>query len=84
MAFAAVLGKAGFNPKRVSTKAKVHLDKVGEGFKVTKIDLATEAEVPEIDEAAFQEAANGAKTGCPISQLLSGGAEINLEAKLLQ
>src|ERR1700760_2249818 len=48
MALAAGLGKSGFHPKRVHTVAKVSIDKVGNGFKITKIQLQTEAEVPGI------------------------------------
>lgn len=82
MAFSAGLGKAGFTPTRVSTEAKVHLEKVGEGFGITKIDLVTEAEVPGIEEAQFQELAEGAKKGCPVSRALSA-VEITLDAKLV-
>jgi osmotically inducible protein OsmC len=81
MALSAGLGRAGFEPKRVATAAKVHLEKVGEGFKITKIDLDCEAEVPGIDDAAFQEAAKKAKEGCPVSQALAG-VEISLSARL--
>jgi len=81
MALAAGLGRAGHQPKRVATEAKVHLEKVGEGFKITRIELACEAEVPGIDDAAFQEAARKAKEGCPVSQAL-GGVEITLQAHL--
>jgi len=81
MALAAGLGRAGHQPKRVATAAKVHLEKVGEGFKITRIELACEAEVPSIDDAAFQEAARKAKEGCPVSQAL-GGVEITLQAHL--
>src|ERR1700733_12879844 len=55
MALSAGLGKAGFNPKRIHTTAKVHLEKVGDGFKITKIQLQTEAEVPGIDDKTFQD-----------------------------
>jgi len=82
MALSAGLGKAGFNPTRVSTTADVTLDKVGEGFKITKIVLNTEAQIPNIDEAKFQEIANATKTGCPVSQALSA-TPIELEAKLI-
>ena len=82
MAFAAGLGRAGFAPKRVATSAKVHIEKVGEGFKITRIELDNESEVPGIDEAAFQEAARKAKEGCPVSQAL-GGVEITLNARLV-
>ena len=71
MALAAGLGKAGHNPKRVHTTADVTIDKVGEGFKITKIVLKTEGEVPGIDEATFKKFAEQTKTGCPVSQALS-------------
>src|SRR6185295_6758169 len=81
MALSAGLGRAGFAPRRIATTAKVHLEKVGEGFKITRIDLDTEADVPNIDEAAFQEAARKAKETCPVSQAL-GGVDISLNARL--
>ena len=83
MALAAGLGKAGFSPEQVHTTAKVTLDKVGEGFKVTRIQLTTEARIPNIDEKTFQEHAHKAKTGCPISQALSA-TPIELDAKLVK
>jgi osmotically inducible protein OsmC len=82
MALSAGLGRAGFNPTRVSTTAKVHLEKVGEGFKITRIELDNESQVPGIDDAAFQDAARKAKEGCPVSQAL-GGTEITLNARLV-
>jgi osmotically inducible protein OsmC len=62
---------------------KVTVDKVGEGFKITKIRLETQASVPNIDEAKFQEIANATKTGCPISQALSA-VPMELDAKLVK
>ena len=82
MALAAGLGKAGFNPQRVHTTAAVSIEKVGEGFKITKIRLVTEAKVPSIDAAAFKDIAEKTKAGCPVSQALSA-TPIELEAKLL-
>ena len=82
MALSAGLGRAGFAPRSIATSAKVHLEKVGEGFKITRIDLDTEADVPNIDEAAFQEAARKAKEGCPVSMAL-GGVDISLNARLV-
>lgn len=82
MALSAGLGRAGFTPERVATGARVHLEKVGEGFKITRIELSTEARVPGIDEATFQEHARKAKEGCPVSQALAG-VEISLDAKLV-
>ncbi|MEX2088756.1 MAG: OsmC family peroxiredoxin, partial [Bacteroidota bacterium] len=81
MAFSGALGKAGFTPKRVATTAIVHLEKVGEGFSITTIELNCEGTVPGIDEAKFLELAEGAKKNCPVSRLLTG-AEIKLNARL--
>jgi lipoyl-dependent peroxiredoxin len=81
MALSMLLEKAGGAPKEIRTKANVTLGKVGDGFKVTQIELRTEAEVPGMDEAEFQKQAELAKNNCPISQLLTG-APISLEAVL--
>jgi osmotically inducible protein OsmC len=81
MALSAGLGRAGFTPTRVATSAKVHLEKVGEGFKITRIELDNESAIPGIDEATFQEHATKAKEGCPVSQALAG-VEISLNARL--
>ena len=82
MAFAATLTEKGFKPEKVQTEAKVHLDKVDDGFKITVIELDMTASVPEIDNEEFQSLADAAKKGCPISRSL-GGVEIKLKAKLL-
>ena len=81
MAFSHGLAQAGHAPKRVSTTARVRLEKVGEGFKITTIDLDTEASVPGIDEKTFQDLAEKAKKGCPVSQALAG-VQIKLTARL--
>ena len=82
MALSGGLGRAGHPPTRVHTTAGVHLEKGEAGFRISRIHLRTEAEVPGIDEAAFQEAAETAKKNCPVSQLVTG-AEVTLEAKLV-
>ena len=82
MAFSKGLADAGFTPASVETVAKVHLDKNDAGFGVSRIELETVGDVPNIDEATFQKIAEGAKENCPISRLLSPGAQISLSAKL--
>ena len=72
------LSKAGHIPTSISTIAKVHL---GEGPKITLIELSTTGDVPGIDEKTFIEFAEQAKKGCPISQALAA-VEISLTAKL--
>jgi len=81
MAFSSGLEKAGFSPVSVRTTAKVRIDKSDAGFTITKSELICEAEVPGIDESKFQELANAAKAGCPVSRALAG-VEITLDAKL--
>ena len=78
MAFSNELAKAGHAPTRVQTKATAHLD----GGVIGKIELDTEAQVPGLDNAKFQEIAEGAKKNCPVSKLFKG-AEIVLTAKLV-
>jgi osmotically inducible protein OsmC len=82
MALSLELGKAGFDPDHLETKASVKLEKDGEGFSITQIHLNLEANVPEIDNDTFREVANAAKEGCPISKALSA-VPIKLDAKLL-
>ncbi|MGE5603532.1 MAG: OsmC family protein [Nitrososphaerales archaeon] len=81
MAFSNELAKAGFTPTRVETTAKVYLDKGETGFKIGRIHLDTVGQVPGISEDQFQKIAEGAKKGCPVSQLVTG-AEITLNARL--
>lgn len=83
MALAAGLGEAGYTPRRVSTTADVHLTKGDAGFRITRIHLKTEAEVPDVDDETFQEHAAQAKGGCPVSQALAAVDEITLDAKLV-
>jgi osmotically inducible protein OsmC len=82
MAFSGDLGKAGFNPRSIQTQAQVHLDRIEGKARITRIQLETEAEVPEISNEQFQEIAEGAKQGCPVSTAL-GSVEITLEARLV-
>jgi osmotically inducible protein OsmC len=78
MALSNELDQAGHTPERVHTVATVHLE---EGT-ITRVDLETEAEVPDIDDDEFQEIADGAKENCPVSRLLAA-AEITLDARLV-
>jgi osmotically inducible protein OsmC len=82
MALSHMLSEAGHIPDVVHTTAKVHIDKVEDGFKITSIELVTQGKVPGIDEETFQEKAAAAKEGCPVSQALAG-TEIKLQAELL-
>jgi osmotically inducible protein OsmC len=84
MALSAELGKAGHDPESVESEAIVHLEKEGEGFAIKRIELRTRARVPGISEEQFQEVAEGAKKGCPVSQALAAVESIELDAELVQ
>ena len=83
MALSAGLEKAGFPVESVQTTAKVFLGKDDTGFAINRIELHCDAKVPNIDDAAFQKAAEDAKKGCPISKALASVKEITLSAKLV-
>jgi osmotically inducible protein OsmC len=82
MALSADLAGAGFKPNSVETTAKVHVDKVGDGFTITRINLESKADVPEIGNDRFQEIVEGTKNNCPVSRLLKA-AEISVDASLV-
>jgi osmotically inducible protein OsmC len=82
MALTAQLSQARLTPNRIQTEARVKLEKVGEAFSITRIDLETEAEIPGVDDATFQKYALDAKQNCPLSKALAA-TEIHLTAKLL-
>ncbi|WP_119678328.1 OsmC family protein [Indioceanicola profundi] len=81
MAFSLMLGQEGFTPERVRTTAKVHIDKQGGGFAITRIDLVTRASIPGIGADKFQEVAEKAKANCPVSRALKA-VDITLDAAL--
>ncbi len=80
MALSLMLGNEGLVPESIDTIADVSLDKVGDGFKITKVALESKIKLPGVDTAKFDEIINKAKAGCPVSQLLN--TEITLEYTL--
>lgn len=80
MALAAGLGQAGFTADHIDTRAVVTLDKEGDGFAITTVELTCRARVPKIDTAAFDQIAQATKLGCPVSKVLK--AKISLDAAL--
>ena len=79
MALAHELAEGGNAPERLDTRADVTFQP---GTGITASRLAVRGRVPGLDEAAFREAAEGAKAGCPVSQALAGVPEITVEAAL--
>ena len=81
MALSLFLGNAGMTAESINTTATVTLEQVDGAFTVTSSHLVLTAKIPGADPAKFQEAAEGAKAGCPISRLLK--TTITLDAKLV-
>jgi osmotically inducible protein OsmC len=82
MALSLALGQAGHPPESIETEATVHIERADDGFAINRIDLVTRARVPGIEDAAFQETAQAAKAGCPVSKALASVPEITLDATL--
>jgi osmotically inducible protein OsmC len=80
MATSASLGKAGFNPERLSTEATLNLEQVQGAWTITSIRLELRGRVPGISQEKFSEIAADAKANCPVSRVLK--ADITLDAKL--
>lgn len=83
MFLSALLSGEGFNPTSIETTATIHLGRDDKGPLITKIELVMEAAVPGLEEAQFQELAQKAKAGCPISRALAAVPEVTLQATLL-
>lgn len=81
MALSLILGENGFTADRLETKANVTLEKKNNGYEITSIHLKLTGNVPGINQSKFQELAEKAKVGCPISKVLK--ARITMEAQLI-
>jgi osmotically inducible protein OsmC len=80
MALSGQLGNANMTAESIRTTASVNLEKTDAGFTITAVHLDTTAKIPGADKSAFEQAAQNAKAGCPVSRLLN--AEITMDAKL--
>ena len=79
MALSHALGEAGHEPESLEVSAACTIEP-GVGITTMKLDVV--GKVPGIDAAGFQEAAEGAKEGCPVSGALKGNVDISLSARL--
>jgi len=82
MALASGLEKNGTAATTIATTARCTIEKVGDGFSITKMQLNVDATVANIDDATFQRIAAAAKDGCPVSRALKGNVDIQVAAKL--
>jgi osmotically inducible protein OsmC len=83
MAFANGLSKAGFIPTRLETDATASFEKIEAGWRLVRMALRVQGDVPGIEEATFLDQAIAAKEGCPVSNALKGNVEITVEAALI-
>jgi len=79
MALSAQLGGAGMTANKLETTATISLEKVADGFAITKSHLDLVAKIPGADKAKFDAAVKAAETGCPVSKLFK--AEISVTAR---
>ena len=82
MALSGGLEKNGTPPTTIETTARCTIEKVGEGFTITTMQLDVRGTVPNIDAATFERIATGALTGCPVSRALKGNVDLQLTATL--
>lgn len=82
MALSAALTEGGMKPERIETKAACTIEKVGDGFKITRMKLDCVARVPGADRDAFKDIAEATKSTCPVSTALMGNVDIELNARL--
>lgn len=83
MALSAALEKEGHAVTRIETRAAVTIETVDGAPKVTRSALDVRGKVPGIDQAAFVQAAEGAKKNCPLSKVMQGNVEITMQAQLV-
>lgn len=81
MSLANLLSESGHPPADLRTTAHVRLEQLDTGFTITKIELRTVGEIPDVDAETFARLAEQAKETCPVSRALAG-TEITLEARL--
>lgn len=80
MFLSALLTNNDYPPTKIKTTATVHL---GAGPTITQIDLVCKADVPNIDAETFQDLAQKAKEGCPVSKALAAVETMTLDAQLV-
>jgi lipoyl-dependent peroxiredoxin len=82
MALSAGLGRIEKPPQRLRVSATATFDKVGDGWKVTTMELVVAGKVPGITAAEFESAAKAASEGCPISGVMKGNVAVSVRAAL--
>lgn len=82
MALSLMLGEAKLTAEEMTTTAEVTLEQVPDGFAITSSHLTLRAKIPGADPKVFQELADKAKAGCPVSKALNVKV-MSLDAQLI-
>ena len=82
MALSNELAKAGSSPQRLEVTASVTFDQTGSGWQISSSALTVQGKVPGMDASTFQQAADAAKDGCPVSKALHGNVQLSVTATL--
>jgi osmotically inducible protein OsmC len=82
MALSVVLTRQGTPPEQLTVGSTVSIRSEGDGFTVASSKLKVSGRVPGLDQAGFEEAARQADAGCPISNAIRGGVDVEVEATL--
>jgi lipoyl-dependent peroxiredoxin len=84
MALSGALARGGTPPERLEVSATCSFDQVGDGYRITTMELDVRGRVPGLDEPGFEQAAEQANDGCPVSNALRGNVEITVTPHLEQ
>ncbi|WP_114784249.1 OsmC family peroxiredoxin [Botryobacter ruber] len=82
MFLSSVAEKKGLSPEYVKSDAKVYLGQKDGAAHIMKIELFTEAVIPGVEDAAFQEMVKESKANCPASKALAAVPEVTVQATL--
>jgi osmotically inducible protein OsmC len=82
MAFSNTLATQGNPPERLAVTAVSTLDQVNGKWTITTMDLTVRGAVPGLDQAGFEQAAQKAEAGCPVSNALRNNVKITVRAQL--
>ena len=80
MAFSNTLAEQGNEPEELNIRAVCTFD--ADQLKVTTMVLDVRGRVPGLDAEGFQNAAEQAEQGCPVSNALRGNVDIQVNASL--
>jgi osmotically inducible protein OsmC len=81
MALSAQLAELGIKSERIETKTTITFEKLDTGFTITRSHLDVSVRAPGAERAKFEQGAEKARTGCPMSKVLR--AEISMDARLV-